>query len=196
VIQKVKSGHAPTRGPRSKNEQRIADRLALKWLPTSNTATRCPLMGRIRLLTPHRSRLDHFILAKNIAQDKLAVMKTAIYVPNSLKAAGRQVRLAMARPLQELSKTDFVRAWCSVAYLFPGLHPDGFDHPESGWTPVLRRFAAEAWRRADAGELGDDELYACDAQWSGLYDRMMVHLPDETERRLELATSFGHYPDA
>jgi len=33
---------------------------------------------------------------------------------------------------------------------------------------VLRRFASEAWRRADAGELADEELYACDAQWAAL----------------------------
>jgi hypothetical protein len=56
---------------------------------------------------------------------------------------------------------------------------------------VLRRFAEEAWRRADAGELQDDELYACDAQWSGLYDRMILRLHDETERRLELAAAYG-----
>ena len=32
---------------------------------------------------------------------------------------------------------------------------------------MLRRFAAEAWRRADAGELADNELYcyqACKAR--------------------------------
>jgi len=56
---------------------------------------------------------------------------------------------------------------------------------------VLRRFAAEAWRRADADELADGDLYACDAQWSGLFDRMLVHLPEETERRVELAAAYG-----
>ena len=61
---------------------------------------------------------------------------------------------------------------------------------------MLRRFAAEAWRRAYAGELADEELYACDAQWSGLYDRMHPHEPDETERRLELAAAFGESMDA
>ncbi len=43
----------------------------------------------------------------------------------------------------------------------------------------------------DAGELADEELYAADAQWSGLHDRMCIHLPDETERRLELAATCG-----
>lgn len=46
-------------------------------------------------------------------------------------------------------------------------------------------------KNADTGELTDDELYPSDAAWSGLYDRMLVHLPDETERRLELAAARG-----
>ncbi|MCW5553340.1 MAG: hypothetical protein KIS67_14415 [Verrucomicrobiae bacterium] len=56
---------------------------------------------------------------------------------------------------------------------------------------MLKRFAAEAWRRADAGELADEELYCSDAQWSGLYDRMHTHEPEETERRLALAFEHG-----
>ncbi len=94
---------------------------------------------------------------------------------------------------------DFLRAWCGVAYLFPGLHglhPDGYEYSDSGWPRVLKRFASEAWRRVDASELADDELYACDAQWSGLYDRMHTHEPEETERRFELAEAFGENLDA
>ena len=45
--------------------------------------------------------------------------------------------------------------------------------------------------RAGAGELADDELYPSDAQWSGLYDRMHTHEPDEMERRLALAADYG-----
>lgn len=74
---------------------------------------------------------------------------------------------------------------------FPGLYPDGYEDAESGGPPALKRFAAEAWRRADTGELADEELYACDAQWSGLFDRMLVHLPQATERRVELAAAEG-----
>lgn len=118
-------------------------------------------------------------------------MKNDIYVPDSLRSAGRQIRLALATPLDQMPRTNFIRAWCSIAYLFPGLHPDGFEDADSGWPRVLQRFAAEAWRRAESGELEDHELYACDAQWSGLYDRMNIHLPDETERRLELAAAYG-----
>ena len=118
-------------------------------------------------------------------------MSRSVYIPNSARAAAAQLRQALARPLDRLSKAQFIRAWCSVAYLFPGLHPDGFAGPDSGWPRVLRRFAIEAWRRADRSQLLDEELYASDAQWSGIYDRMLVHLPEETERRLELATTFG-----
>jgi hypothetical protein len=114
-------------------------------------------------------------------------MKSVIYIPKSARDAGAQLRLALARPLEQLPKANFVGAWSSIAYLFPGLHPDGFEDAESGWSRVLRRFAAEAWRRAEAGTLDDDELYPSDAQWSGLYDRMRSHTPDETERRRELA---------
>ena len=123
-------------------------------------------------------------------------MKTAIYVPDSLRSAGRQIRLALVGPLEQLPKPEFVRAWCSLAYLFPGLHPDGFEDADSGWPRVLRRFAVEAWRRAEAGELADEELYPCDSQWSGLFDGMFIHAPEETERRVQIAARFGETGDA
>ena len=118
-------------------------------------------------------------------------MENYLYIPNSLKAAGGELKGALGVPLAQLGRADFLRAWCSIAYLFPGLPPDGFNDADSGWPPVLRRFAAEAWRRAETGEIKDEELYPSDAQWAGLYDRMVVHLPEEAARRLELATLFG-----
>ena len=60
---------------------------------------------------------------------------------------------------------------------------------------MLKRFAAEAWHRADAGELADEELYPCDAQWSGLYDRMPTHEDDETARRFQIAADSGERAD-
>jgi hypothetical protein len=104
--------------------------------------------------------------------------------------------MASGRDLSDLTKQEFLRVWCSIAYLFPGLHPDGFNEPESEWPRGLKRFAVEAWRRADVGELTDEQLYPCDATWSGIFDRMLVHLPEETERRLELASMCGHASDA
>jgi hypothetical protein len=76
------------------------------------------------------------------------------------------------------------------------LHPDGFEDADSGWPRVIRRFAAEAWRRAEDGRLEDEELYPSGAQWCGIFDRMRVHLPDEAQRRVELAAAFGVPPNA
>ncbi len=118
-------------------------------------------------------------------------MKTFTYIPNSLRSAGRELRLAFINPLEQLSHEQFARVWSVVAYLFPGLHPDGYEDSESGWPHTLKRFAAEAWRRAETGELTDEELYPSDAQWSGLYDRIFPHTADEMERRLALAADYG-----
>lgn len=123
-------------------------------------------------------------------------MKTTSYIPNSLRSAGRELRLSLGHPLCQLSREQFIRAWSAIAYLFPGLHPDGFEDSESGWPRVLSRFAAEAWRRAEAGELADEELYPSDTQWCGLYDRMHTHEPDEMERRLSLAADYGELLNA
>ena len=114
-------------------------------------------------------------------------MNTCVFIPSSLKEAAANLRAGWRGPAAQHSKTDFVRAWSAVAYLFPGLHPDGFDDPDSGWPTALKRFAAEAWQRAEAGELTDETLYPSDAQWAGLYDRMTIHTPQETARRRDLA---------
>ena len=113
-------------------------------------------------------------------------MKSYTYIPNSLRSARQHLRLAPADSLDRLPKPTFLRAWSAIAYLHPGLHPDGYEAADSGWPGGLRRFATEAWRRADAGELADDELYPSDSQWAGLHDRMTTHSPEEIEHRREL----------
>lgn len=60
---------------------------------------------------------------------------------------------------------------------------------------MLKRFAVEAWRRADLGELADEELYPAGAQWSGLNDRMHTHKEDETARRIQIAADYGELVD-
>ena len=117
----------------------------------------------------------------------METMKTFHHIPDSTRGAATQLHLALAHPLEHLPKADFIRAWSSIAYLFPGLHPDGFESPDSGWPPVLRRFAAEAWRRAESGQLDDSELYPSDAQWSGLCDQIRNPTPEESQRRSQLA---------
>ena len=106
------------------------------------------------------------------------------------------LRRAFTAQLEQLPKPDFIRAWCAVAYIYPGLHPDGYDDAESGWPGVLRRFAAEAWRRNDAGELLDEEMYPCDAAWAGLYAQHHTTYADEDERRAEIAARSGAPADA
>jgi hypothetical protein len=86
-------------------------------------------------------------------------MQSDIYVPDSLHTAGDWVRLALESSLEQLSKPIFLRAWCSVIYLFPGLHPNEFREPDNEWPRTLKVFVAEAWRRFEAGELTENELY-------------------------------------
>ncbi|MBK9176940.1 MAG: DNA cytosine methyltransferase [Flavobacteriales bacterium] len=104
-----------------------------------------------------------------------------------------------AKELSQMEKAEFLRAWRAVAFLYPGLHPDGaLDHgkrieqrregpswvmmieprlvtpyfSQSGWPVVLKSLANEAWRRDDAGLLADDELYSIDAQHAGMTHAM------------------------
>jgi hypothetical protein len=85
--------------------------------------------------------------------------------------------------LHELPRENFLKLWCAVAYLNPGLHPDAYEAEDSGWPEELRPVAAEAWRRAVAGELADGGLYPADAAWAGLCDRMADLSPLAARRR-------------
>jgi len=114
-------------------------------------------------------------------------MNAQLYIPSSQREAAQCLHAGYQNPPTEISREDFIRVWSSVAYLFPGLHPDGFADKDSGWPRPLKSFAAEAWRRAESGELADGELYPSDAQWAGIYDRMSSPTPEETARRAELA---------
>lgn len=118
-------------------------------------------------------------------------METTCHIPNSFRSAGYDLRQAFGIRLQDLSHQQFVRSWSAVAYLFPNLHPDELENHKGGWPRALKSIANEAWRRAEAGELSDEELYPCDAQWCGIYDRLPFHLPEEIERRIILAADFG-----
>src|SRR5262245_13528032 len=94
-------------------------------------------------------------------------MKREIYIPPSSRTAEKHLTLALKHKLRSLTKVKFLRAWCSLAYLYPGLHPDGYQSCDSGWPKTLKPIAAEAWRRARAGEITDSQLYcyqACKAR--------------------------------
>jgi hypothetical protein len=94
-------------------------------------------------------------------------MRCKIYVPPSVRTAERHLCIASTHSLKTLSKSEFLRAWCSLIFLYPGLHPDGYNCRGSGWPKALKAFAAEAWRRFQSGEITDNELYcyqACKAR--------------------------------
>jgi hypothetical protein len=80
-----------------------------------------------------------------------------IYVPPTEATAREKIKHAMDRGLSQLSKHDFMRAYCSIDYLYPGFHPD--DWEDSDGPDEVKAFAQEAWRRARQGQLTDNELY-------------------------------------
>lgn len=84
-------------------------------------------------------------------------MKGLIYIPTSETAARRHLDRALSGKLAELPKAVFMRAYCALAFLYPGFHPDEFEDWEGPAEAIL--MAKEAWRRAGTGELNDNELY-------------------------------------
>ena len=111
-------------------------------------------------------------------------------------AAAELQRLAALdrRALRLLPKDAFLRGWHALLFLFPGLHPDNaLDHGEtieaappnqltlpgfeqlvarryvrSGWPVALELLGREAWRRFEAGEIGEHGFYCVEAQRAGL----------------------------
>ena len=84
-------------------------------------------------------------------------MSDIIYIPPSLQAAEKHLKSALAADVGKLSKPDFMKAYCSLAYLYPGFHPEGIDDWD-GPTDIFK-LGREALRRAEAGELSDNELF-------------------------------------
>jgi hypothetical protein len=84
-------------------------------------------------------------------------MSDIIYIPPSLQAAEKHLKAALDSDVEKLSKLDFMKAYCSLAYLYPGFHPDAIDDWD-GPADVLK-LGREAWRRAEAGEMTNNELY-------------------------------------
>jgi len=100
-------------------------------------------------------------------------MKNRPYIPKSLNDAESHLQVAMNAEPASLSPKDFNRAWCCLSYLYSGLHPDDYEQPDSGWTGDLKSFAVEAWRRFEAGLIGECVLYPSDATHAGLRARMV-----------------------
>jgi len=92
------------------------------------------------------------------------------FIPRSRKEAAESIRSVEGehQDLRALSKREFLRVWKAFCFLEPGLHPDEYDNPDGGWSERWKPLAAEAFRRAEAGELADDELYPWMAALKGV----------------------------
>lgn len=84
-------------------------------------------------------------------------MSDMIYIPPSMRAAEKHLKAALACDVEKMAKPDFMKAYCSLAYLYPGFHPEGIDDWD-GPTDVLK-LGREALHRAESGELSDNELF-------------------------------------
>ncbi len=84
-------------------------------------------------------------------------MRSYIYIPPSERVARQHVDRWLAGKPEELPKADFMKAYCSLAFLYPGFHPDEIANWQGPGEATA--MGEEAWRRAEAGELTDNELY-------------------------------------
>jgi hypothetical protein len=77
--------------------------------------------------------------------------RSYIYVPAWVE------RAALAGSVRGMGKREFLKAHCSLAYLYAGFHPDCWE--DWGGPRRFGPLVNEAWRRAGAGVLTDNELY-------------------------------------
>jgi hypothetical protein len=64
----------------------------------------------------------------------------------SCETADKHLAVAFRHKPKTLSKAQFIRAWCSLAYLYPGLHPDGYEHRDSGCRRPFQAFRGRGSR--------------------------------------------------
>lgn len=79
--------------------------------------------------------------------------------------ADARMRLAAltSTDVSMVGRALFLRGWYALFWLYPGLHPDGYEEDWEGEFEAYRPLAAEAFKRAEAGDLDDEELYPTDA---------------------------------
>jgi hypothetical protein len=86
-------------------------------------------------------------------------MKAKLYFPKSVEEAEGIVSSVDACALDNLAEHEFIRVWCSIVFLNPGLHTDNILDPDYDCEPMVRQVLEEVWRRADIGEITEDEMY-------------------------------------
>jgi len=75
-------------------------------------------------------------------------MKSYLYIPPSEACAQRHIAAVMKSRPDRLPRRLFLRAWCSIAWLHPGLHPDGYQCRDSGWPKDWHARRSGGGRRA------------------------------------------------
>ena len=125
-------------------------------------------------------------LAAHATSPKRIAKKKSVFSGVQKKLAQVLQKLAQLnlQELQRLSAQEFLRGWHALLNLFPHLHPaNAMEHGKdiedfytqvhldaiclrrysrTGWPVALELIGREAWRRRNAEEFGDEELYAHD----------------------------------
>ena len=84
-------------------------------------------------------------------------MQSTVFVPSSSAIARSCVEEALDYGPENLDTADFLKAYHSLVYLYPGIHPESMDDWDG---PVeVVPLIDEAIRRAEASELGESQLY-------------------------------------
>jgi hypothetical protein len=80
-----------------------------------------------------------------------------VYIPPCTDVVVMQLSRILSELLKKVSKTEFLKAYCSFVYLYPGFPSDDWLdwQRQEDVRPLLR----ESWLRARAEQLTDNELY-------------------------------------
>jgi hypothetical protein len=91
-------------------------------------------------------------------------------IPTGEEDATSLILAAQTTGLTRCSRDQFLGGWWALCWLNPGLHPDDCDD----WTPDLKAFADEAFRRHELGEISDSELYPVEASHNRIWVEQLV----------------------
>lgn len=109
------------------------------------------------------------IMKSNLSDILQACLAHQDFLPcSAADAEARLAELPAAAGISGLDDDAFRRAWLSLFWLYPGLHPDGCDEWEGEFS-AFRPLAEEAFKRFEAGRITEEELYPDAAA----HDRLM-----------------------
>jgi hypothetical protein len=88
-------------------------------------------------------------------------------IPGNRTEAHLWITAAVVAGVRKCDTMTFLKAWWAFAWLNPGFHPDDFHDLKD--LPHATELTAEAFRRAEAGEIQDDTLYATEATHNAVW---------------------------